>query len=321
MQRFSVALLLGVCLIAPARAESLPSLFDKRVHDFGNVPIGPLLSHEFTIKNTTNQTLHIYNVRVSCGCVAASAKKSTIPPGESATIYASMDTRRFIGSKTVTVYVGFDRPQYEEVALQVTAYSRSDIGLSPDSLAMGQVKRGTSPIAETEVSLLTGMKITDAKAESGYVQVTTKEISPGRFKLSAKLRADIPVGNWYTDIWVTTTQDGRTSKLRVPLTVEVEPSLLASPNILNFDAIAGGEPVKKSVTIRASQPFKIVKIEGSDGVFTATPITKDAKPVHIVTVSFQPGKEGQFDGNLKVLTDLKEENKIEVKVKGKGMKD
>lgn len=321
MQRYCAVVFLGVCLIAPARSQDLAALFDKRVHDFGNVPIGPLLSHEFTIKNTTKDTLHIYNVRVSCGCVAAQATKDTVAPGQSTTIYASMDTRRFVGSKTVTVYVSFDRPRYEEIALQVTAYSRSDIGLSPDTLSMGTIKRGATPIAEAELSLLDGTKITEAKAESGYVQVTTREISPGRFMLSAKLRPDTPVGKWYTDIWVTTTQDGRSAKIRIPLNVEVEPSLLAIPSTLNFDAVAVGEPVKKSVTIRASQPFKIVKIEGGDGVFVATPMTQEAKPVHIVTVSFKPGHEGKFDGNLKVLTDLKDESKVEVKVKGTGMKD
>lgn len=322
MRRFCGAVLFGFCLIAPVQADDgLPALFDNRVHDFGNVPIGPLLSHEFTIKNTTKQALHISNVRVSCGCVAASATKDTVAPGQSTTIYASMDTRRFIGSKTVTVYVTFDRPRYEEVSLQVTAYSRSDISLSPDSLAMGQIKRGTTPVVETEVSLLSGMKITAAAAESGYVLVTTKETAPGKFTLSARLRSDTPLGKWYTDIWVTTDQGGRGGKIRIPLTVEVEPSLLATPNSLQFDAIAGGDPVKKSVTIRAAQPFKILGIEGADGVFHASAFSKDAKPVHVVTVSFQPGKEGKFNGALKVLTDLKEENKIEVTVKGTGMKD
>jgi hypothetical protein len=322
MHRFCFGLLLGVSLLGSARAgDDLVSLFDAKVHDFGNVPIGPLLSHEFTLKNTTKSTLHIYNVRVSCGCVAAQAKDATIEPGKSTTIYASMDTRRFNGSKTVTVFVSFDQPRYEEAALTVTAYSRGDISMSPDTLAFGQIRRGSAPLAETEVSLLSGMKITGVVAESGYVEVVSKETTPGKFVLTAKLRPDLPIGKWYTDVWVTTTQNGKSAKIRLPLTVEVEPGLLASPSLLQFDAVAGGEPVKKSVTIRASQPFKIIGIEGGDGVFKAAASTKDAKPVHILTVYFKPGKEGEFSSALKVLTDLKDESKIEVKVSGTGMKD
>src|SRR4051794_17158644 len=68
--RYSMALLVGACLVAPlGAADGLVSLFDRSSHDFGNVPIGPMLRTSFTVKNTTNQNLRIVSARVSCGCV------------------------------------------------------------------------------------------------------------------------------------------------------------------------------------------------------------------------------------------------------------
>src|SRR5262245_44154020 len=127
MYRLFLALLAGLALVAPARADGLSSLFDAQSHDYGNVPIGPMLNHSFTLKNTTSDTLQISSVRVSCGCVSAQAQNAILRPSEQTTIYTTMDTRRFVGSKSVTVYVDFVQPRRETVGLVVSAYGRSDI--------------------------------------------------------------------------------------------------------------------------------------------------------------------------------------------------
>ena len=93
------------------------SMFEELNKDFGSVPRGPTLVHQFRVKNNTSETVHISGVRVSCGCVSASVLKSQIEPNEETSVIANMDSTRFNGSKSVTVYVSFDKPKFEEVRL------------------------------------------------------------------------------------------------------------------------------------------------------------------------------------------------------------
>ena len=63
--------------------------------------------------------------------------KNFLNPGEETSILARMDSTRFIGPKSVTIFVQFDRPAYEEVRLLVQANGRNDFNVTPDTLAFG----------------------------------------------------------------------------------------------------------------------------------------------------------------------------------------
>ncbi|QEE48693.1 DUF1573 domain-containing protein [Flavobacterium alkalisoli] len=74
------------------------------VFNFGDVEKGHPASHEFTFKNTTDQTILITNVKASCGCTATNYTKTPIKPGEMGTVtatYNAANPGNF--TKTVTV--------------------------------------------------------------------------------------------------------------------------------------------------------------------------------------------------------------------------
>src|SRR5262249_40155651 len=148
---------------------------------------------------------------VSCNrCSSAQLLKQDLQPGEETAVIVNMDTRNFSGVKTITVYVTFDRPQFEEVRLWVQANARDDISVSPDSMAFGTIKRGPEPTSSATVTFLgnPGYQITEAQSESNYVQTNIKELSRTgsevSYQITAKLRGDAPVGKWYTDVWLKT---------------------------------------------------------------------------------------------------------------------
>jgi len=180
--------------------------------DFGSVPRGPAQKHNFRVVNKTKQAVNVSNVRVSCGCVTAFASPKTfLQPGEETMIVTSMDTTRFTGAKSVTVYVHFDRPNFEEVRLWVQANGRNDFMLSPDTFSLGQVKRGATPTATVRVTFYGNRdaKIESAKGESNYIEPLVKEVhrldtGEVAYDVTAKLRSDTPVGKWYTDVWLKT---------------------------------------------------------------------------------------------------------------------
>src|SRR5262245_53147067 len=290
-------------------------MFEELVKDFGTVPRGPTLTHSFRFTNSTGQPVHISGVRVSCGCVSAVPLQYDVAPGQSAVIQAQMDTRRFSGSKSVTVYIQFDRPQWEEARLWVQANARDDLTVSPDTLALGQHKRGTGPSGRTTISFLgnDAWQILEVQRETNYVKTELKELrrqgGEVAYELTATLREDAPVGKWYTDLWVRTNNPAL-PRVRVPLTVEIQSALSVSPSTVVLGQLKPGAEAERRVIVRGTQPFKITAVQGTDEVLSVKDSTEGARPVHVLTVKLKPKKPGEQSWNLKVLTDLKDEGEV-----------
>lgn len=321
MFRYTFILLIGLSTAGTAAAGSwADGLFDELTRDFGTVPRGPTLSHPFRVTNKTSAPIHIASVRVSCGCVTASAMQNLLQPGESGAVFAQMDTRRFNGPKTVTIYVQFDQPQFEEVHLVVQANSRDDVTITPESLAFGQTKRGAAASASVNLSFLGSdlYRITEVRSESNYVQPAVKEVrregNEVAYQLTAKLRPDVPVGKWYTDVWVTTNNPA-TPRIRVPLTVEVESSLSVSPTTATLGQVKAGGQVERKIIVRGTKPFRITMVKGGDGQLSVQDLPKEAKTVHVLTLNFKPSKMGEHTWNLHVLTDMREDSEVEFQAK------
>jgi hypothetical protein len=322
MFRYSLVLVVSLWTASGAFAASwAEALFDEQGRDFGSVPRGPTLNHPFRITNQTNQTVHIASVRVSCGCVSASAIRDELAPGQSTAIMAYMDTMRFFGTRTVTIYVQFDRPRWEEVRLWVRANSRDDVSLTPEGLSFGQIKHGVNATARIQVSLLgnSQWQILEARGESNYVQPEVREIkredSQVSYQLIARLRPDTPVGKWFSDVWLTT-NNPNTPRVRVPLTVEIEPALSVSPANVALGAIKTGAESERKIIIRGGQPFRITQIEGVDDFWNVQESSPDLKPVHVLSVTLKGRTPGEFAKTLRVRTDLKEEGDVEFQATG-----
>lgn len=325
MFRYSLVVLLGLGAVGPAAAASwADALFEELSRDFGSVPRGPTLNHPFRLTNKTDSPVHIASVRVSCGCVTATPLQNDLAPGQSTAIAIQMDTRRFSGVKSVTVYVQFDKPGWEEARLWVQANSRDDLTVQPEGLAFGLVKRGSSPTASVSVTFLgnSQWQIVEAHCDSNYIktviQETRRDTSEVAYQLSAQLRNDAPVGKWYTDVWLKT-NSASTNKIRVPLTVEIESTLVISPTTVVLGDLKVGGEAERKVIVRGIKPFKITSIQGIDGQLTVRESNADSKPVHILTVTLKAASAGELNRTLRVITDLKDEGEIEFQAKAQIM--
>jgi hypothetical protein len=304
-----------VLLAAPVCADTwAESLFQQRFKDFGDVPRGPVLVHAFPISNQTNQAVHISSVRVSCGCVSASVAQDRLAPGESSSIQAHMDTRRFTGHKSVTIFVQFDQPQWEEVRLTVQANGREDIQINPESLAFGRVKKGSSPSMSINLNV-PGFAITDVETESNYIQAAVKEqqgnSGESAYQVTATIRNDAPAGKWYSDLWLKTNSPS-VPKIRVPLTVEIEPALSLSSSAVALGRVQPGDQAERKVVLRGAKPFKIIRIEGADDRWTIEDTTKESKPVHILLIKLKDADAGDAAKKFRIFTDLDEDADIEL---------
>lgn len=321
MFRYSLVMVAAFSLAGPGFAATwADALFEDLSRDFGSVPRGPTLTHSYRIKNKTNGPVRIAGVRVSCGCTTAQVAKPLLQPGEETAVEAAMDTRRFVGTKTVTIYVTFDHPAVEEVRLWIQANARDDVSVAPDTLAFGQVKRGAGPSATVKVALLgnSQYRITEATSESGFIKVTAKETQRTEtevgYDITAKLRADVPTGRWYSDVWLKTNHPAM-PKIRVPLTVEVDSALSVSPSSVTLGGVKAGGEAERRVILRGTQPFKITDIKGVDDRLTVKAGSEESKTVHVLTVKVKGDKPGEWARTLRVITDLKEDNEIDFQAK------
>jgi hypothetical protein len=309
MFRFSLAAATALFLSAPVPAATwAEGMFENLAHDFGSVPRGPMVTHQYRLTNNTGQTVRISSVRVSCGCTSATALQGVLAPGQSTAVLAQMDTTRFIGPKTVTIYIQFDQPQFQEVQLSISANSRTDIAVTPDTIAFGPVPRGTSPARQTTVTFSGGTQLVSVAAESNYVQLSAKGVRgngyEATYEVTATLRPDTPVGKWFTDVWLNT-NNASSPRIRVPLTVDVEPSLNLSPATVAFGQVPIGEDAERRVILRGPQPFRIKEFKGADDKVTvAAADAKDARPVHVLTVKVKANGGGELSRTLTIVTDL-----------------
>lgn len=315
MYRYGLIVLVGLCAGGSAAGGWADSLFEERTRDFGSVPHGPLLTHSFPITNKTKNVVQVANVRVSCGCVSAHAQHTVLQPGEATAIVANMDTSRFHGHKSVTVYVTFSQPQWEEVSLVVSANSRADVSISPSTMAFGKIQRGTSPTSTVNLGFFGNgqWQVEEVRSESNYIKPAIKEVrrSTGEvaYELTASVRSDVPVGKWYTDLWLKT-NNPNIPQVRVPLTVEVEPAINVNPKVAELGEVKTGATKESKIIIRGSKPFRITKIDGGDDQLAVTDTTKDAKQVHVLTLALKASKAGDLSWKLRVQTDLPEEGEV-----------
>lgn len=322
MLRYSLVVLAALAASAPSFAGWADALFDEHSKDFGSVARGPELSHPFRIKNTTGGVVTIGGVRVSCGrCSSISLGKYQLNPGEETQATVKMYTSQWEGAKVITAYVQFLQPQFDEVQLTVTANSRSDVQVSPDTLAFGTVRRGSPAEAKATVTLYgdANTRVTALETESFYVQAEVKETRRGAgdvaYELTARVRDDIPTGRWFTDVWVKTSNPSL-PRVRVPLTVEVAAALNVNPSAVALGEVPVGETVKKRVILRGSKPFRITRIEGTDDQLQVAGAGNEAKEVQVLEVKLTGKQVGSVGRTIKVFTDLKEEGEVDFQARG-----
>src|SRR5262249_22804976 len=123
------------------------ALFPESKHDFGMVPRGAKVKHDFPLVNRLGEPVTILGLRPSCGCTSGRASAATVAVGQTAVIEAEMDTRNFVGPKSTVLFVTLVTASGREgeARLGVSSNILSDLVLNPGSIDFGTVRRGQAP--------------------------------------------------------------------------------------------------------------------------------------------------------------------------------
>ena len=193
------------------------------------------------------------------------------------------------------------------------------MNMAPQSLDFGHITRGSTPAKSAIVTFQgSAMQLVSVQSESNYVQLAARGIrntgAEMTYEVTATMRPDTPVGKWYTDIWLNT-NNAASPRIRLPLSVDVDPSLTLSTPAIVFGSLKPGDKAEKRVIVRGPQPFKITSIEGADDALSAAPMGDGPKLVHVLIVGFKPATIGEFSRTLKIGTDLAGENTAQLPVR------
>jgi hypothetical protein len=309
----------AVLVLTGSASAGAADYFTETSKDFGTTPRGPVLTHYFYLKNTTNKVVTMTAPRVSCGCVTATILKGQLQPGETTAVVAYLDTKKvpvINSQRVITVYVPFVTPVAEEVQLKVSATARDDLVMSPDTLAFGTLRKGAGGKVTTKVTFFSDPKwVVNEPTSSGlYVKAAVKEVKRGAgevaYEVTAELDPACPTGNWTADIWVKTSTPGM-EKLRIPVTVNVINTIAVNPEAVSFGDVKVGQPAEQKVILQASAKFKILEVKGADdGEVKVKDTNPDAGPVHVLLVTFTPKKAGEHKKSIEIVTDSTEQPKV-----------
>lgn len=133
--------------LAHAAGVAVPKIeITPMTYDFGAISDDIKNNATFTIKNTGNADLLIYEVRPTCGCTVANLTSKKIAPGETARLDAVYDSHNANGQIHRFINVKSNDPATETVSLGLTAVVNPkpapDINLSTFSIPNLQMAKG-----------------------------------------------------------------------------------------------------------------------------------------------------------------------------------
>lgn len=314
--------LAGPVLPKAEAANWADRLFSESGHDFGAVPRGAKVRHNFVLTNRSAEALTVLDVRASCGCTTGRALTPTIAPGQTGVVEAEMDTRNFVGRKSTVLYVSVVTAsgKQAEAHLNVSSMILSDIVLNPGVVDFGVVARGQSATLAVQIDRL-GMPtwrvtalVSTCRAVDATLVETARTGSSVGYRLTVTLRADAPAGVLRDEIRLVS-NDPESPSFPIQLLATVRGDLTASPASLTLGRIASSGTATGRFMVRASRPFVVRSVEGQGDGFSVTPDDSEAKPLHILTLHYKP-EQGTTRGDLRkafrVVTDLPDEAPLEL---------
>jgi hypothetical protein len=297
-------------------------LFSERSHDFGPVPRGAKVRHNFVLNNKLSEPLTILDVRASCGCTTGRASSNLVPPGQSAEVEAEMDTRNFVGRKDTVLHVSVVTAggKHAEVRLGVGSTILSDLVLNPGTIDFGVVARGQAPsqvltIERVDVpSWRIERMVSTCRVIDANVVETSRKGPIVSYQLTVSLKPDAPAGAVRDEIRLVS-NDRDSPIIPVQVTAMVRGELSASPSTLALGHATSSSGVQGRFLVRASKPFTVRNVEGTGDGFKLLVDDTSPKALHILTLSYNP-EEGTTRGDLRrtfrVVTDLPGEPPLEL---------
>jgi hypothetical protein len=290
--------------------------------DFGTVARGTQLYHRFKLKNIYKVPLDI-SATVGCTCLSVNPPTQTLQSRQEGFLDVFMDASKFKGQRTSKINITVGPKFISSTTLQLSAYSRADIVLNPGQLTFGVAIRGSATSAQTidiEYAGMLDWRITELAPSDSPLDVNFRELyrRPGQvgYRVTAAIKPDAQPGSFKHELFFRTNDPA--SPL-VPVLAEgiVQGGLSAVPDQVDMGRLKVGESITKLVLVRGPKEFRITNVVGIGNGITAE-IRATPSKMQVVKVKYQPTVVGDLHRELKIQTDLAQENPVVVTLQGAG---
>jgi hypothetical protein len=171
--------------------HSLPKLelIGEKSFDFGDIYRGQKVTHYFTIKNSGDDTLLIKDVSASCGCTAAMASTSVVPPQSTSKLKVTFNSEGYGGRTQKTVTVTSNDPVNPTQQVNISANILVVLESNPSYLYMWRTKVDSVSLSVIKITNVTDKPVSILSTETSLVglqaEITKKTLKP---KETADLR-------------------------------------------------------------------------------------------------------------------------------------
>jgi len=146
-----VLLILFLLPVVAGAVESPKLVVEESDYSFGQILQGTRIEHVFRFRNDGSAPLLIEKVRSSCGCTAALASATEIPPGAAGELRTTFDSGRFRGPVVKTVYLYVNDPMQSVAQFYLRGAVKPELVLEPEQIDLGRLAPGGT--TEVRVSL------------------------------------------------------------------------------------------------------------------------------------------------------------------------
>ena len=320
-----ILLAFGILLPAFSQQASAQNwaekMFNVKSHDFRSVGRGTKSVFHFDFSNLYEEDVHVAAVRTSCGCTTPTISQKTLKTHETASVKATFNTSSFVGQKSATITVVFDRPAYAEVQLKVSGYIRTDITFDPPEINYGELAAGTS--REQTVTIThrgdTAWEITDVRSHCRHLEVRLDppQRSQGQvqYRMSVKLDKSMEEGDIRERLTLVS-NDSQFPTTEMAIAGRVRPCVSVSPASVSLGNTSPDSKISRRLVVRGDEPFEIMDVQCADQRFQFK-VPTGRKKVHLMSVDFTgDGSAERISQQIRIVTSLSGEKSASCIVTG-----
>ncbi len=308
----------------PATGPRPKLVLDRSTYDFGVAKQEAEVDGAVVLTNAGDATLHIRDIRASCGCSEASLLEREIPPGESRTLVLKFRTYTMSGEVVKHVRIFSDDPERPEVEVILLVDIAAGIVVEPSGFYYGQVEVGQAPSVSLKVKWRDGtgtpFRLAGLEAPGLDLDVTSKPFEAGAwhgYELTARFRKPPPVGTVSGTVIVRTDLPER-PRLLAHVTAYVSGKVWLDRRDVSIGMLPAGKPRTVMVGCRGlttAVDLGEVKAVARKGQVAARAIRSGKE--WLIEVSVPPTTAaGRIDDVVEVTCSIPGEAAAEIRVKG-----
>lgn len=308
------ALLFVAAGAAGAQQRSPRVVIPEPSFNFGSVPQGQRVVHEYELRNTGDGDLSIQRVSPACGCTATTVSSNVVKPGGVEKIKVEFDTTGFSGVKTKLVQVLTNSVDKQELTLTLTGTVVRGVSLTPERLDFGEIHASSSLSTRTKeftLELKEGADFTvkGAKSYSPYISVRQVAAEPRKYTYAAELLPGAPKGELRDRILVEF-DGGKQASVNIPISASTLADIRVVPSTVSFGIVGGTNVLERRVRFENSSSSKVLvgDIESSHPAVSASLIEVEAGKKGVLVVKLDPTR---MNGDLKANLDLKTSHPVD----------